>query len=83
MSFPVPSNTDLAVPLTRLRRVLAPAAEVAAQMERGQAQKPLGDQVANPESALNTTPLCVVVLGLDEQSRTAVLGWLRTGFTTA
>lgn len=73
-----PSNTDIKVRegLSGLRRAIGQAGQVANGLERGQAQMPLVQHLAESELALGSSPFTMILLGLNAESRSAALGWL-------
>src|SRR5262249_13000316 len=76
VTSPLPISADTQDGFSCLRRVLSQAAEVASQLERGQAHMPLCDHLAALESDLKRAPFVLLVLGLDRESREAILSWL-------
>lgn len=58
------------------RRVARQGAEVAGQIEKGQAETPLGDHFAALEEALDQEPLGLILIGSSKGARGNALQWL-------
>jgi hypothetical protein len=70
------SSASLSDGPARLRGVVQQAVDLAGQIERGQAQTPLCDLFLGIAAGLKSAPFTLTLLGLDADSRGAVLGWL-------
>jgi hypothetical protein len=79
MSITASSDPSLRDGLSRLHSVLSQALDLADQLERGQAHTPLRDHLAAMAPDREQRPLALLLLALDEASRTAVLNWLCQG----
>jgi hypothetical protein len=71
-----PSHPTISQGLGQLRAAIGQAADLAGQIERGQAQMPLRDHFEDLARGLETSPFTLTLLGLDAASRGAALGWL-------
>jgi hypothetical protein len=60
----------------RLKGAISQAADLAGQVERGQAATPLRDYFGALAGALDAAPFTLTLLGLDAASRAAALSWL-------
>ena len=73
---PVSTRSELGIALSRLRQAQSRALEIAVQIERGQALTSLQDHLNAVGVESERHRLVILLLGLDEASRAASIGWV-------